>query len=261
MLAFRSQDAEVRDLLQMRAQPLMEGGSQPLVVTCQGASERAQRAARSAALLDREGAAVHVREIDAAVGPARRGRRIVALDGCPAACSAHRLRVMALEPFAALNLVELSAADPDADRVELDRIARMITPMLQAGSRGGRRRAVRARADGQGAPRASQGAQRHRPAKLRRACSASSCSRVGSLRARERVVSLAAPRIAATARMATDRTATAPDSTSTPLRIVEEIATAIVATATSKPTRRPSAIAANATGIRYSSATVSSSES
>lgn len=134
---------------------------QALLVTCQGASGRAQRATRTAALLEACGAAVHVQEIDAAIGPARRGRRIVTLDGCPSACSAHRLQVMALEPFAALNLVEVCAAYPEAENVDLARIAQRIAPMLQAGLRGGRRRSARAYAGGQAAPRASARADRH----------------------------------------------------------------------------------------------------
>lgn len=96
----------------------MTPGETPLVISCQGGSASAELAGRAAAALGDLGAAEPVMDADLIVRQASTGRGVVALDGCPSACSARLLEARGLSPTLALNVADLGAGLPTCDAAE-----------------------------------------------------------------------------------------------------------------------------------------------
>ena len=102
----------------------------PLVLPCRGGTATTQLAAEVAAALDRLGVAEATSDAAQAVAAARRGRRVVALDGCASACRARLLEAQGVGVEPGLNLAELgvdveAAAEADVRRLAAEAAARL----------------------------------------------------------------------------------------------------------------------------------------
>ncbi len=111
----------------------------PLVSCCRGGSPGARLAARTAAALAELAIAEAVEDVDLLVSQARAGRAVIAIDGCPSACSARLLEAKGASPRFTLNLRELGVDVQGAGEEEVAQLAAEIATRIRQRPTSGRR--------------------------------------------------------------------------------------------------------------------------
>ncbi len=110
----------------------MASAALPLVISCQGGTPAARRAARVAAELERLGVAEALQDVDLAASAARDGRTLVVLDGCSSACCTHLLQAKGIRPLAAFDVAELRGSVPAPRGEDPNRLAEEVAFRLRS---------------------------------------------------------------------------------------------------------------------------------
>ncbi|MGZ8717536.1 MAG: iron dependent repressor, metal binding and dimerization domain protein [Gaiellaceae bacterium] len=106
----------------------------PLVISCEGGTPLAQLAGDVTRALDDLGVAEVARDLDELVGAGRKGRGVIAFDGCASACRARLLEAKRLRPVAALNLAQVGVDAQTVGEVDPAGLAAKAALLLRSSS-------------------------------------------------------------------------------------------------------------------------------
>jgi DtxR family Mn-dependent transcriptional regulator len=106
----------------------------PLVITCQGGSPVSQLAAEIAVGLGSLGVVGPVEDVERISAAGRSGREVIALDGCPSACSSRLAAAEGVRLTATLNLAELGVTADSLGDVDRPALVARAARQLRIGS-------------------------------------------------------------------------------------------------------------------------------
>jgi DtxR family transcriptional regulator, Mn-dependent transcriptional regulator len=121
----------------------MTGAELPLLISCEGRTPDAERAAEVAAALAQQRIVEITGELDTAIAAGRAGRKLIVLDGCRSACRARVLEARGLHPHAALDLTELGSSVDGDDTGAAGLAAEVAARLRSTAGAGGRARPPR----------------------------------------------------------------------------------------------------------------------
>ncbi len=130
--------------------------SRPLAISCPGGSAGAQLAARVVGELERQGLVEEATGLEEVVEEARRGRRVVAVDGCASACCARLFQGRGVRPQTLVRLDESGLLPVTSDAAGVHRLAAAAATRIRSHAEAQPRPRRRPRAVRAAAPRASQ---------------------------------------------------------------------------------------------------------